>query len=65
MLPEPHFFVLWSLSVFISSAFAQTAPAAAASGGSDIMSSLTGMLPLVQELRKQRKLLKEILDQEE
>ena len=33
-------------SVFISSAFAQTAPAAAAGGG-DIMSSLTGMLPLV------------------
>ena len=33
--------------MFISSAFAQTAPAAAASGGSDIMSSLTGMLPLV------------------
>lgn len=33
-------------SVFISSAFAQTAPAAAASGG-DMMSSLTGMLPLV------------------
>jgi preprotein translocase subunit YajC len=32
--------------VFISSAFAQTAPAAAASGG-DMMSSLTGMLPLV------------------
>ena len=32
--------------MFISSAFAQTAPAAAA-GGSDIMSSLTGMLPLV------------------
>jgi preprotein translocase subunit YajC len=32
--------------VFISSAFAQTAPAAAAGGG-DIMSSLTGMLPLV------------------
>jgi preprotein translocase subunit YajC len=30
--------------VFISSAFAQTAPAAA---GGDIMSSLTGMLPLV------------------
>ena len=27
--------------------------------------NLTGMLPLVQELRKQRKLLKEILDQEE
>ena len=33
-------------SVFISSAFAQTAPAAAATGG-DWMSSLTGMLPLV------------------
>ena len=32
--------------MFISSAFAQTAPAAAAGGG-DIMSSLTGMLPLV------------------
>ena len=31
--------------MFISSAFAQTAPAAA--GGSDMMSSLTGMLPLV------------------
>lgn len=31
--------------MFISSAFAQSAPAAA--GGSDIMSSLTGMLPLV------------------
>jgi len=31
--------------VLISSAFAQTAPAAAA--GNDIMSSLTGMLPLV------------------
>ncbi|KAB2900893.1 MAG: preprotein translocase subunit YajC [Burkholderiaceae bacterium] len=30
----------------MSSAFAQTAPAAAAGGG-DIMSSLTGMLPLV------------------
>jgi preprotein translocase subunit YajC len=34
------------LPVLISSAFAQTAPAAAAGGG-DIMSSLTGMLPLV------------------
>ena len=33
-------------AVFISSAFAQTAPAAAA-GGSDMMSTLTGMLPLV------------------
>jgi preprotein translocase subunit YajC len=32
--------------VFISSAFAQTAPAAAAEGG-NMMSSLTGMLPLV------------------
>ena len=32
--------------MFISSAFAQTAPAAAATGG-DMMSSLTGMLPLV------------------
>ncbi|PIT75130.1 preprotein translocase subunit YajC [Limnohabitans sp. JirII-29] len=31
--------------MFISSAFAQTAPAASAGG--DIMSSLTGMLPLV------------------
>ena len=36
---------IWSSTVFISSAFAQTAPAAAAGG--DIMSSLTGMLPLV------------------
>lgn len=32
--------------MFISSAFAQTAPAAAA-GGDNVMSSLTGMLPLV------------------
>ena len=32
--------------MFISSAFAQTAPAAAA-GGSDMMSSLTSMAPLV------------------
>jgi preprotein translocase subunit YajC len=32
--------------VFISSAFAQTAPAAGAAGG-DMMSTLTGMLPLV------------------
>ncbi len=32
--------------MFISSAFAQTAPAAAADGG-DMLSSLTGMLPLV------------------
>lgn len=34
------------LSVFISSAFAQTAPAAAAGGG-DLMSTLTGMAPIV------------------
>ncbi len=34
--------------MFISSAFAQTAPAAAVAGGSgDMMSTLTGMLPLV------------------
>jgi len=33
-------------AVFISSAFAQTAPAAAAGGG-DMLSSFTGMLPLV------------------
>ena len=32
--------------MFISSAFAQTAPAAAAGGG-DMLSSLTGMLPLI------------------
>lgn len=32
--------------MFISSAFAQTAPAAAAGGG-DMLSSLTGMLPFV------------------
>lgn len=32
--------------MFISSAYAQTAPAAAPAGG-DMMSSLTGMLPLV------------------
>jgi preprotein translocase subunit YajC len=36
---------IWSLTVLISSAFAQTAPAAAAGG--DFMSSITGMLPLV------------------
>jgi preprotein translocase subunit YajC len=39
------FFVLWSFSVFISSAFAQTAPVAAAGG--DMQSSLMSMLPLV------------------
>ena len=37
--------VTWSLPVFISSAFAQTAPAAAAGG--DMQSSLMSMLPLV------------------
>jgi preprotein translocase subunit YajC len=44
----PAFFILTivEFAVFISSAFAQTAPAAAA-GGSGIMSSITGMLPLV------------------
>jgi len=36
----------WSFPVLISSAYAQTAPAAAAGGG-DLMSSLGGMLPLV------------------
>lgn len=39
----PFFFV--EFAVFISSAFAQTAPAAAAEGG--MLSSLTSMLPLV------------------
>ena len=38
--------ISWSLPVFISSAFAQAAPAAPAAGG-DMMSTLTGMLPLV------------------
>ena len=33
--------------MLISSAFAQTAPAAAAAGGGDMMSTITGMLPLV------------------
>ena len=36
----------WSFPLFISSAFAQAAPAAPAAGG-DMMSTLTGMLPLV------------------
>ncbi len=40
------FLVILELPVFISSAFAQTAPAAAASGGG-IESSLMSMLPLV------------------
>ncbi len=38
--------IIWSFVVFISSAFAQTAPAAAATGGG-IESSLMSMLPLV------------------
>jgi preprotein translocase subunit YajC len=45
---RPRGFVIpvsWSLPVFISSAFAQTAPAAAAGG--DMQSSLMSMLPLV------------------
>ncbi|GAB3365410.1 preprotein translocase subunit YajC [Giesbergeria sinuosa] len=41
-----YFLVSLGVSVFISSAFAQTAPAAAAGGG-DIMSTLQSMLPLV------------------
>jgi preprotein translocase subunit YajC len=40
------FLIIWSFVVFISSAFAQTAPAAAATGGG-IESSLMSMLPLV------------------
>jgi preprotein translocase subunit YajC len=39
------FLVFWSFPVFISSAFAQTAPAAAAGG--DMQSSMMSMLPLV------------------
>jgi preprotein translocase subunit YajC len=42
---EILFIVLWSSPVFISSAFAQTAPAAAAGG--DMQSSMMSMLPLV------------------
>ena len=37
--------LLWSLPVFISSAFAQTAPAAAA--GADMQSFMTGQLPFL------------------
>ena len=40
------FLVFLGVCVFISSAFAQTAPAAAAGGG-DLMSTLQSMLPLV------------------
>jgi preprotein translocase subunit YajC len=43
--PSPVSPILWSLPVFISSAFAQTAPAAAAGG--DMQSTLMSMLPLV------------------
>jgi len=39
------FFVLWSLPVFISSAFAQTAPAVSAGG--DMQSFLTGQAPFL------------------
>ncbi|GHC77848.1 hypothetical protein GCM10007320_17690 [Pseudorhodoferax aquiterrae] len=39
-------FLVWRRFVLISSAFAQTAPAAA-SGGGDLMSSLGSMLPLL------------------
>jgi preprotein translocase subunit YajC len=39
-------FYLWSSMMFISSAFAQAAPAAAAAG-SDIQSSMMSMLPLL------------------
>jgi preprotein translocase subunit YajC len=39
--------IIVEFAVFISSAYAQTAPAAPASGGDNMMSSLTGMLPLV------------------
>ncbi len=42
----PALSVFWSFPLFISSAFAQVAPAAPAAGG-DMMSTLTGMLPLV------------------
>jgi preprotein translocase subunit YajC len=42
----PIFLIIWSFVVFISSAFAQTAPAAAATGGG-IESSLMSMLPLI------------------
>jgi preprotein translocase subunit YajC len=40
------FWFFWEFTLFISSAFAQTAPAAAAGGG-DLMSTLQSMLPLV------------------
>jgi preprotein translocase subunit YajC len=45
MRARTSFFIALESAVFISSAFAQTAPAAATGG--DMMSSLTGMLPLV------------------
>jgi preprotein translocase subunit YajC len=43
--PRSYLFSLLETSLFISSAFAQTAPAAA--GGGDMLSSLGSMLPLV------------------
>jgi preprotein translocase subunit YajC len=45
-LPEILIPYLWSHKMFISSAFAQTAPAAAAAGG-DMQSTLMSMLPLL------------------
>jgi preprotein translocase subunit YajC len=45
MVKPSSYPLFWSFPVFISSAFAQTAPAAAASGGME--SSLMSMLPLV------------------
>jgi preprotein translocase subunit YajC len=42
----PNLILVLELPVFISSAFAQTAPAAAAAGG-DMQSSLMSMLPLI------------------
>jgi preprotein translocase subunit YajC len=42
----PLLILVLELPVFISSAFAQTAPAATAGGG-DMLSSMTGMLPLL------------------
>ena len=45
--PRFLLFPLLETLLFISSAFAQTAPAAAAAGGGDMLSSLGSMLPLV------------------
>jgi preprotein translocase subunit YajC len=46
-LPVVICFLFIGVPMFISSAIAQTAPAAAASTGDGIMGSLQGMLPLV------------------